>query len=123
MDARSLWLGVELHLAPDDSLWLQTLQQVGVDLGLPLLACGDVHMHARSRKPLQDVVTAIRLARTVAECGFALQPNGERHLRSRLRLASLYRAMLDATLRLAQRCHFSLDEIRYHYPQESVLPA
>lgn len=90
LDARSLWLGVELHLAPDDSLWLQTLQQVGVDLGLPLLACGDVHMHARSRKPLQDVVTAIRLARTVAECGFALQPNGERHLRSRLRLASLY---------------------------------
>lgn len=122
-DASSLWLGVELHLAPDDSLWLQTLQQVGVDLGLPLLACGDVHMHARSRKPLQDVVTAIRLGRTVAECGFALQPNGERHLRSRLRLASLYpRAMLDATLRLAQRCHFSLDEIRYHYPQESVLP-
>ena len=121
--ANSLWLGVELHLAPDDSLWLQTLQQVGADLGLPLLACGDVHMHARSRKPLQDVVTAIRLGRTVAECGFALQPNAERHLRSRLRLAALYpKAMLDATLRLARRCQFSLSEIRYHYPQESVQP-
>ncbi|MEN2383950.1 DNA polymerase III subunit alpha [Comamonas sp. A7-5] len=119
----NLWLGVELHLAPDDSLWLQTLQQAGVVLGLPLLACGDVHMHARSRKPLQDVVTAIRLGRTVAECGFALQPNAERHLRSRLRLASLYpRVMLEATLELAGRCSFSLDEIRYHYPQESVLP-
>ncbi|CUA93310.1 DNA polymerase III subunit alpha [Comamonas thiooxydans] len=119
----NLWLGVELHLAPDDSLWLQTLQQAGAALGLPLLACGDVHMHARSRKPLQDVVTAIRLGRTVAECGFALQPNAERHLRSRLRLASLYpRAMLEATLELAGRCSFSLDEIRYHYPQESVLP-
>ncbi|WP_057092232.1 error-prone DNA polymerase [Comamonas thiooxydans] len=118
-----LWLGVELHLAPDDSLWLQTLQQAGVVLGLPLLACGDVHMHARSRKPLQDVVAAIRLGRTVAECGFALQPNAERHLRSRLRLASLYpRVMLEATLELAGRCSFSLDEIRYHYPQESVLP-
>ena len=120
----NLWLGVELHLAPDDSLWLQTLQQAGAALGLPLLACGDVHMHARSRKPLQDVVTAIRLGRTVAECGFALQPNAERHLRSRLRLASLYpRAMLEATLELAGRCSFSLDEIRYRYPKESVLPS
>ena len=121
--AENLWLGVELHLAPDDSLWLYSLQQVGTDLGLPLLACGDVHMHARSRKPLQDVVTAIRMGRTVAECGFALQPNAERHLRSRLRLASLYpQAMLETTLELAGRCSFSLDEIRYHYPQESVLP-
>ena len=122
LDAENLWLGVELHLAPDDSLWLQTLQQAGAALGLRLLACGDVHMHARSRKPLQDVVTAIRLGRTVAECGFALQPNAERHLRSRLRLASLYpRAMLEVTLELAGRCSFSLDEIRYHYPKESVL--
>nr|WP_169798051.1 DNA polymerase III subunit alpha [Comamonas terrae] len=117
-----IWLGVELHLAPDDSLWLQTLQQVGAALGIPLVACGDVHMHARSRKPLQDVATAIRLGRPVAECGFALQPNAERHLRSRLRLASLYpKALLEATLRLAARCRFTLDEIRYHYPQESVL--
>lgn len=122
LDAGNLWLGVELHLAPDDSLWLQTLQQAGTALGLRLLACGDVHMHARSRKPLQDVVTAIRMGSTVAECGFALQPNAERHLRSRLRLASLYpRAMLEATLELAGRCSFSLDEIRYHYPKESVL--
>nr|WP_261794584.1 error-prone DNA polymerase [Comamonas testosteroni] len=122
-DAKTLWLGVELHLAPDDSLWLQSLQQVGADLGLPLLACGDVHMHARSRKPLQDVVTAIRLGKTVAECGFALQPNAERHLRSRLRLASLYpKALLDATLQLAGRCNFSLSEISYQYPQESVQP-
>jgi error-prone DNA polymerase len=119
----SIWLGVELHLAPDDSLWLQTLQQAGVVLGLPLVACGDVHMHARSRKPLQDVATAIRLGRPVAECGFALQPNAERHLRSRFRLASLYpQALREATLRLAARCGFKLDEIRYHYPQESLLP-
>jgi error-prone DNA polymerase len=123
LPSNCLWLGVELHLAPDDSLWLQTLQQVGAELGLPLLACGDVHMHARSRKPLQDVVTAIRLGKTVAECGFALQPNGERHLRSRLRLAALYpKAMLDATASVAARCTFSLSEICYHYPQESVLP-
>ncbi|CAM4109661.1 DNA polymerase III subunit alpha [Comamonas aquatilis] len=121
--SKSLWLGVELHLAPDDSLWLQTLQQVGTALGLPLLACGDVHMHARSRKPLQDVVTAIQLGKTVGECGFALQPNAERHLRSRLRLAALYpKALLQASVRLAERCSFILNEISYQYPQESVLP-
>lgn len=117
------WLGLELLLAPDDSLWLQSLQQVGQALHMRLVACGDVHMHARSRKPLQDVATAIGLGRTVAECGFALQPNAERHLRSRLRLAALYpRSALAATQEIAAACHFSLAEIRYDYPQESVLP-
>src|SRR5256885_6621928 len=80
-------------------------------------------MHARSRKPLQDLVTALRLGCTVAECGFELHPNAERHLRSRLRLGGIYpRAMLDATLQIAARCDFKLSEISYHYPQESVLP-
>lgn len=117
------WLGVELLLAPDDSLWLQSLQDVAGLMGLSCVACGDVHMHARSRKPLQDLVTALRLGCTVAECGFELHPNAERHLRSRLRLGGIYpRAMLDATLQIAARCDFKLSEISYHYPQESVLP-
>jgi error-prone DNA polymerase len=117
------WLGVELLLAPDDSLWLQSLQDVAGRMGLSCVACGDVHMHARSRKPLQDLVTALRLGCTVAECGFELHPNAERHLRSRLRLGGIYpRAMLDATVQIAARCDFTLSEISYHYPQESVLP-
>jgi error-prone DNA polymerase len=99
------WLGVELLLAPDDSLWLQSLQDVAGRMGLSCVACGDVHMHARSRKPLQDLVTALRLGCTVAECGFELHPNAERHLRSRLRLGGIYpRAMLDATVQIAARC-------------------
>ncbi|MFY3382860.1 error-prone DNA polymerase [Paracidovorax sp. MALMAid1276] len=118
-----LWLAVELHLAPDDGLWLATLQRAGAELGLPLVAAGDVHMHARSRKPLQDVITAVRLGRSVADCGFALQPNAERHLRRRVRLASLYPPeLLAATLVVAGRCTFSLDEIQYQYPQETVPP-
>lgn len=117
------WLGVELLLAPDDSLWLQSLQEVARRQGLDCVACGDVHMHARSRKPLQDLVTALRLGCTVAECGFALHPNAERHLRSRLRLGGIYpRALLDASLQIAARCAFQLDAISYRYPQESVLP-
>ena len=115
------WLAVELHMAPDDSLWLATLQRVGATLQLPLVAAGDVHMHARSRKPLQDVITAVKLGCTVAQCGFALQPNAERHLRQRVRLAGIYPpGLLAATLTVAGRCTFRLDEIKYQYPLETV---
>ena len=78
-------------------------------------------MHARARRALQDTLTAIRLRTPLAECGYALFPNGERHLRSRARLATLYpRELTDATLDLAERCTFSLDELRYEYPEELV---
>jgi hypothetical protein len=84
------------------------------------VAVGDVLMHARSRKPLQDVLTATG-SRPVADCGFALEPNAEAHLRPRARLAALYRPeWLEATLALAGRCAFSLDELRYEYPREIV---
>ena len=63
------------------------------------------------------------LGRSVADCGFALQANAERHLRQRVRLAGLYPPdLLQATLAVAARCTFSLDEIRYHYPRETVPP-
>lgn len=118
-----LWLAVELHLAPDDSLWLATLQRAGAALDLPLVAAGDVHMHARSRKPLQDVITAVQRGHSVGECGFALQSNAERHLRQRVRLAGIYPPeLLAATLTVAGRCTFSLSEIRYQYPLETVPP-
>ena len=58
--------------------------------GLPPVAAGDVHMHVRARRALQDTLTAIRLGTPLAECGYALFPNGERHLRSRERLACVY---------------------------------
>ncbi|WP_313075056.1 error-prone DNA polymerase [Melaminivora sp.] len=120
---QNCWLAVELHLATDDGLWLRTLAQLGCQLGLPLVASGDVHLHARSRKPLQDVLTAIRLGRPLAACGRALQPHAQKCLRSREHLARLYPpALLAATLEVARRCRFSLDEIRYRYPREAVLP-
>ncbi|MBV8633829.1 MAG: error-prone DNA polymerase, partial [Burkholderiaceae bacterium] len=90
---------------------------------LPLVACGDVHMHVRSRKPLQDVLTAVRLGQPVAECGMALQPNAEQHLRPRMRLAQLYPAeALRQSVVLAERCDFSMQELCYQYPQEIVPP-
>ena len=118
-----IWLAVELLLGPDDGLWLHTLRRVAAAHNLPLVAAGDVHMHARSRKPLQDAITAVRLGSSVAECGFALQPNAERHLRQRVRLAGIYPpGLLAATLTVAGRCTFSLDEIKYQYPLETVPP-
>nr|WP_039852644.1 error-prone DNA polymerase [Hylemonella gracilis] len=117
------WLAVELLHGLDDERWLRELQAAGARCGVPLVAAGGVHMHVRSRKPLQDVMTAIRLGRPVAECGFELQPNAEAHLRSRQRLAALYpAALLAETVRLAGLCHFSLDELKYEYPEE-VVPA
>ena len=111
-----LWIVVELLNELDDDFWLVTLEDVGAATGVRLVAAGDVHMHKRSRKPLQDVVTAIRQGKTVAECGFALQPNAERHLRSRPRLQDIYPAELLAnTLLVMDRCRFDPDEIRAHY--------
>ena len=119
----NLWLAVELIHELDDDLWFVTLMQAGEEAGVPLVAAGDVHMHARSCKPLHDVLTAVREGRTVAECGFALQPNAERHLRPRMRLADLYLPqMLANTLVVAGRCSFDPEVIRenYKYPLESV---
>jgi error-prone DNA polymerase len=117
------WLGVEQQLQAHDALHLQLLQQVSQSSGLPLVAVGGVLMHVRSRKPLQDVLTAVRLGKPLSECGFALQPNAEAHLRSRARLACIYPSeLMTNTLTIAARCRFSLDELRYQYPLEAVLP-
>ncbi|MFN2646797.1 MAG: error-prone DNA polymerase [Burkholderiales bacterium] len=115
------WVAVELHCGPNDHATLDHLRELGRRHGLPLVAAGDVHMHVRSRKPLHDILTAIRLGKTVAQCGQALHPNAERSLRLRLRLAQLYPAeLLAETVAIAERCHFSLDELRYEYPAELV---
>jgi error-prone DNA polymerase len=116
-----LWLAVELPHRIDDDLWLAQLREAGERTGVPLVAAGDVHMHVRSRKPLQDVITAVRHGKAVADCGFELQGNAERHLRQRKRLAETYpRELLAATLEIVQRCDFTLEEIKYNYPQETV---
>ena len=117
------WLSVTQLLSLDDEIWLEKLRQLSETTAIALVAVGDVHMHVRSRKPLQDVLTAIRVGKPLTACGLDLQANAERHLRSRLRLAQIFpQALLTETLKLVQRCHFSLDELKYQYPQE-VVPA
>ena len=115
------WLAVELHRGPDDEARIAQLRDVGARLGLPLVAAGDVHMHVRGRRALQDTMTAIRHKTTVALAGHRLFPNGERHLRARRVLAAIYPAdLLAESVRIAERCTFKLDELRYEYPHELV---
>src|SRR5262245_23871788 len=115
------WIAVELHCGPNDHAKLNQLKALSNTSGLPVTAAGDVHMHVRSRRRLQDVLTAVRLGKPVAQCGQALYPNAERHLRLRMRLAQVYPAeLLAETVGIAARCRFSLDELRYEYPAELV---
>ena len=115
------WLAVELFRSCDDTDRLAALTELGKAAGLPLVATGDVHMHISSRRAMQDTLTAIRLGTPVFAVGASLYPNGERRLRERTELVSLYgSALLEQTLVIADKCHFSLDELRYEYPEELV---
>ncbi len=119
----TLWIAAERLLEADDAVRCAKLGAIAAATGLPLVAAGDVHMHRRERRTLQDTLTAIRLKTSVAQAGYALHPNGERHLRPLESLQRLYpAAWLAETLVIAARCRFSLDELRYEYPEE-IVPA
>ncbi|MGO9634500.1 MAG: error-prone DNA polymerase [Steroidobacteraceae bacterium] len=121
--AGRLWIGVELLTGGCDARRLELLEALGKTLELPQVAAGDVHMHRRSRRALQDVLTAIRLNIPIEAAGLSLFPNGERHLRPLPRLRQIYPApLLAQTLAIAERCTFTLDELRYEYPEE-IVPA
>jgi error-prone DNA polymerase len=116
-----LWLAIELHRGARDAKRLDAQLAFCATHDLPAVACGDVHMHVRSRRRLQDTLSAIRHRTTIAEAGAHLFPNGERHLRSREALAAIYpQALLDESVRIAERCRFRLDKLNYRYPQELV---
>ncbi|MET3117234.1 DNA-directed DNA polymerase III PolC [Undibacterium sp. GrIS 1.8] len=115
------WISLTLLYQAMDEQHRKTIVALANQYGVPVVATGNICMHVRSRKPLQDVLTAIRLKRSVAECGYDLAPNAEQHLRSRLRLANIYPATaLAETIQIASLCQFSLDELRYEYPDELV---
>lgn len=121
LTADHLWIAAELLLNGHDRLHLKRLQRLGSSFDIPLCAAGGVYMHEAGRRILQDTLTAIRLVKPLAEIGFAAEPNSQRHLRSIEQLRKLYPAsLLEETLLIANRCNFSLDELRYEYPSELV---
>jgi len=116
-----LWLAIACHRESGDHERLTALEAMASRHGIPIVATGDVHMATRAQRPLQDALTAIRHHCTVAEAGWRLYQNGERHLRARPTLAKLYRPeWLAESVRIAKRCTFSLEELRYTYPHELV---
>jgi len=118
-----LWIGVEHLLYGNDSQQYYYYRNLAAMWQLPMLACGDVHMHSAERQPLQDVLTAIHHGCSVMSLGARRFANAERHLRRLDQLQKLYPpALLAETLVVARRCHFSLQELRYEYPADVVPP-
>ncbi|MGL1833865.1 error-prone DNA polymerase [Rhodocyclaceae bacterium SMB388] len=115
------WLAVSLHCGPDDHARQTRLTDLATRAGLPALAATGALMHDAGRRRLADVLAATRLRTTVAEAGLRLAPNAERCLHPRDTLARRHApALLAETLRVAGQCRFSLDELRYAYPDEIV---
>jgi error-prone DNA polymerase len=119
--AGRLWLAAELFPDGEKDKNIEQYKLLSVTTSIPLLACGDVHMHRRGRRALQDTLTAIRLGTTVAQAGGQLYANGERYLRSREELAIIYPAdWLAASMEIARRIDFTLADLKYQYPAELV---
>jgi len=107
--------------AGDDIARIDRLDALAKANGLALLATNDVHYHAPERRPLQDVMTAIRHKTTVAEAGHLLHANGERHLKSSAEMQRLFERWphaIAAAREVADACQFSLDELKYEYPRK-----
>jgi error-prone DNA polymerase len=101
-------------LAQNSDNRIEALQRLGAELHLPVVAVGDVHYHIRARRPLHDVLTAIRLKTTVDKIGRRAHANGEAHLRPVPTLQKLYPPeLLERTMEIADRCTFSLNRLRY----------
>lgn len=107
----------------DDATRIERLDRLAKVHDCTILATNDVHYHAPDRRPLQDVVTCIREKVTIATAGYLLNPNAERHLKSpaeMMRLFARWPHAISATREFADSLHFSLNELRYEYPKETV---
>jgi len=123
--ADGVWLGASLFHRGDDRRRLARLQQIASSARVPLIATNDVLYHDHGRRVLQDVVTCIREKTSIEIAGRLLEANAERHLKPAAEMARLFRDHPDAiaeTLRFARRITFTLDELKYQYPDEPVPP-
>jgi error-prone DNA polymerase len=121
---RTYLAGAHYHRG-DEPRRLALLNELGERLGAPLVAINDVLYHVPERRILADVVTCIREKRTIAEAGFRLTVNAERHLKPPVEMARLFRKFSDAidrTVKIAEACTFSLGQLQYEYPDEPVPP-
>jgi error-prone DNA polymerase len=118
-----LYLAINRLYRPDDKTRLARLAEAAHKMRTPLLAVNSVLYHHADRRIMQDVVTAIREGVTVAEAGYLLEANAERHLKPPSEMVRLFRSYPEAianTMEVANACAFSLDELKYEYPEEPV---
>ncbi|MEM7173341.1 MAG: error-prone DNA polymerase, partial [Pseudomonadota bacterium] len=121
--ANNCWLAATRLYQGSDKRRLDDLHNVATAYGIPLLATNDVLMHHPGRKAMLDLVTCIRQGCTIDEAGYRLAANGERHLKAPAVMAELFRDYPDAlaqSLKIVERCRFSLEDLRYEYPEESL---
>jgi error-prone DNA polymerase len=117
------YLAVHHLYRGDDMRRLASLAALGHATGMPLVVTNHVLYHLPERRPLQDVLTCIREGCTISEAGYRLAANAERHLKPPAEMMRLFRGHEDAverSLKIVERCRFSLDELRYEYPEEPV---
>ena len=121
--AGRLWLACPQWQDGQDRVRRERARTLSESLGLPIVAIGGAKMHVPNRKPLLDVMTAISLNTTVQEAGELLLTNARRHLRPMAELAELYPSdWLEEARRVADQCQFSLDSLRYQYPEDDIPP-
>jgi error-prone DNA polymerase len=119
------WLAASRGYAAQDVKRIAALDTLGRAAGAPMAATGDVLYHDPRRRPLQDVLTCIREGCTIQAAGLRLEANAERYLKSPEEMARLFKPWPEAvarTLEIAERCRFSLAELKYEYPDEPVPP-
>ena len=118
-----LYLAAHQSLDGQDEGRLKAAGTLADSRKVKLLACNDVIMHERARRPLADVLTCIREKTVIDQAGLLLQRNGERHLKSPAEMSDLFQSRPDAlahSLEIMEACKFSLDELAYEYPDEVV---
>jgi error-prone DNA polymerase len=115
------YLAAHYRYTGDDRRRIGDLAELASLCGTPLVATNDVHAHVASRRPLQDILTCIREGCTIGDAGYRLHMNAERYLKPALEMTRLFKggeAAVARTAEIADRCRFSLDELRYEYPDE-----
>ena len=121
---RAIHLAAFLRYDGDDTTRLACLDAIAQQAGTPLLAVNDVLYHVPSRRLMQDVVTCIRTHTTLETAGLILRPHAERHIKSPAEMARLFIRYPDAirrTKKLSDKLSFSLSELRYEYPEETIV--
>ena len=116
-----LYIAASKRYKGDDGKYLYRLLHLSKEFNIPVVATNDVHYHQSGRRQLQDIVTCIREQCTIYNAGFKLHQNAERYLKpvdEMNRLFRQYPAFIDNTREISAACTFSLDELKYEYPEE-----